>query len=90
MRNKQTHSSQTYTSFSDQRKEDNCQALSSLGFTTSSSGTQTSVAKSAGSNITYEGSKSLIIGLRGDSSFPVEHIVINDIISNSRGTTCGV
>ena len=90
MRNKQTHSSQTYTSFSDQRKEDNCQALSSSGFTTSSSGTQTSVAKSAGSNITYEGSKSLIIGLRGDSSFPVEHIVINDIISNSRGTTCGV
>ena len=90
MRNKKTHSSQTYTSFSDQRKEDDSQVLCSSNFATSTSGTQTCVAKSAGSNSSYEGSKSLIIGLRGDSTFPVEHIVINDIISNSRGTTCGV
>ena len=90
MRNKKTHSSQTYTSFSEQRKEDDSQVLPLSGLTTSSSGTQTCVAKSAGSNNSFEGPKSLIIGLRGETTFPVEHIVINDIISNSRGTTCGV
>ena len=88
MRNKITHSSQTYTSYSDQHKEGESQIISSSGSTKSSSGTQTSLAKGVGSSNTLEGSKSLIIGLRGDSNFPVEHIVINDIISNSRGTTC--
>ena len=90
MRNKKTHSSQTYTSFSEQRKEDDSQVSPLSGLPTSSSGTQTCVAKGAGSINSFEGPKSLIIGLRGETTFPVEHIVINDIISNSRGTTCGV
>ena len=87
MRNKMTHASQTYTSYSDQIKENDSQMIS-LGLTNSSSGTQTSVAKGVGSDNSLEGSKSLIIGLRGETSFPVEHIVIKDIISNARGTTC--
>ena len=87
MRNKVTHSSQTYTSYNDQRKEDESQVSSSaLGSSKSNSGTQTSVAKGVGS--TFDASKSLVIGLRGDTTFPVEHLVIKDIITNSRGTTC--
>ena len=87
MRNKVTHSSQTYTSYNDQRKEDESQVSSgALGSSKSSSGTQTSVAKGVGS--AFDASKSLVIGLRGDTTFPVEHLVIKDIITNSRGTTC--
>ena len=86
MRNKITHSSQTYTSFSDQRKENDSQHISSSRATNSS--TQTTAAQGVGTNHTTEGSKSLVIGLRGETSFPVEHIFIKDIISNARGTTC--
>ena len=88
MRNKVTHSSQTYTSHTDQLKQGESQIVLSSGSVKSNSGTQTSLAKGVGSSNTLGGSKSLIIGLRGDSNLPVEHIVINDIISNARGTTC--
>ena len=88
MRNKVTHSSQTYTSYTDQLKQGESQIVLSSGSVKSNSGTQTSLAKGVGSSNTLGGSKSLIIGLRGDSNLPVEHIVINDIISNARGTTC--
>ena len=83
MRNKMTHSSQTYVTFNQQLKEDKSQIGSFSGSTKANSGTQTLVAKAVGTNSTLESSKSLIIGLRGETPFPVEHIVLKDLISNS-------
>ena len=87
LRTKRTHSSQTYTSFTDKTHEDESQIVSVSRTPKADEETQTTATRGVGTSSAPVGSKSYIIGLRGETSFPVEHIVLNDLITSARGTT---